>query len=270
MGWLRNGHFLESTADALSAFSDSSHAKRAGQRQTIWSVISCKILIPQTQISQIPHRYQNYENGVEEGWQTEAQSWHEMLTDLFFPDFKLCLMSTEHWARSRIHTTQDHIVIHMSMSTDVDIVTYIGSECDSHCQATIASPNSKASNRKLKAKVVTQATWVEPGQTDGQNWEVLQKYFAACKYRTPEVWLKLGRHARGGVISVLYIWTVATSGLKSLDKRKNCHWKNSGHKWKSQRVILFRYWDHLYVYTVQGITMMITKVRIATSEQWCR
>ena len=62
----------------------------------------------------------------------------------------------------------------MSMSTDVDIVAYIGSECDSHCQATIASQNSKAGNRKLKAKVATQATWVEPGQTDGQNWEVLQ------------------------------------------------------------------------------------------------
>lgn len=75
-----------------------------------------------------------------------------------------------------------YTVIHMS--TDVDIVAYIGSECDSHCQARIASQNSKAGNRKLKAKVATQATWTN---RCGQNWEVLQKYFAACKYRIPEI-----------------------------------------------------------------------------------
>ena len=64
-GWLRHGHFLESTADPLSAFSDSSHAKRP--EKTTWSATSCKILIPQTQISMLLFRILSSENGMEEG-----------------------------------------------------------------------------------------------------------------------------------------------------------------------------------------------------------
>ena len=73
-GWLRHGHFLESTADALSAFSDSSHAKRAGLEKTIWSATLSKILIPQTQISMLLFRI--FTKIMKRGWEKGVRQMH--------------------------------------------------------------------------------------------------------------------------------------------------------------------------------------------------
>ena len=101
-GWLRHGHFLESTAgpDPLSAFSDSSHAKRAGLEKTIWSATLSKILIPQTQISMLLFRImkRGWEKGVRQMHSRGMKCWQ-----IFSFQILSCVSWMEHEQKARSH-----------------------------------------------------------------------------------------------------------------------------------------------------------------------
>ena len=116
--------------------------------------------------------------------------------------------------------TLGHTVIHMS--TDVDIVAYIGSECDSHCQARIASQNSKAGNRKLKAKVATQATWTNRWTKLGSFAKIFRRVQISNSGGLIETWeaCKGWSHFCSVHLDCCYIWTPESGQTQKLPLKK--------------------------------------------------